>query len=196
MEEDGFGLREFWESLDEKQRHALLALRRVREKAFALAVCVCVGIRIPTTPTTTPGGGPGLSRMRYMANASLYIHINTHIDRHCYRRRCAPASSAARARTCCFSPSGPSSEVRACLYMCLYLHHTHTVTGMDGRPHHSIHPSIHPPTDRSITTLSHAHHRPTNPKQAKARGHPQAEEAGGSPYPPAARAARPLPFRA
>jgi hypothetical protein len=31
-EDDGesFGLREFWTSLDEKQKHALLALRRVR----------------------------------------------------------------------------------------------------------------------------------------------------------------------
>lgn len=29
-EEEEFGLREFWESLDEKQKHSLLALRRVR----------------------------------------------------------------------------------------------------------------------------------------------------------------------
>lgn len=28
-EEEEFGLREFWSSLDEKQKHALLALRRV-----------------------------------------------------------------------------------------------------------------------------------------------------------------------
>lgn len=31
--EEGFGLREFWSSLDEKQKHALLALRRVSKRA-------------------------------------------------------------------------------------------------------------------------------------------------------------------
>ena len=32
-DEEEFGLREFWSSLDEKQKHALLALRRVSKRA-------------------------------------------------------------------------------------------------------------------------------------------------------------------